>query len=279
MTNFQSRLLIGTIYVGATVGMIIWNQLTAWTFLGLIQLACLFEFYRLTTTLSSLVKWISLFTGSVVFGMVIANQDSTVNIGALVYMIIPLILLNLVVLLTTPQHYFLKNTLAVLAGWIYVSLPFGFLARIGNLIFDPSNTDLLPYYSLQILVIFILIWLSDTFAYLAGRAFGKHPLWKSVSPKKTIEGFLGGMVATVAVAWFLVPNWVELSAMEAAILAVIVVVTGTLGDLFESQIKRSLGIKDSGTALGGHGGFLDRFDSILFAAPACYVYLRFLAVM
>lgn len=128
---------------------------------------------------------------------------------------------------------------------------------------------------------FILLWSSDTFAYLSGRAFGKHPLFPRVSPKKTWEGSIGGAVLTVGMSLLisLVFHW--LLMWPAIIMALVIVIFGTIGDLVESMLKRSLDIKDSGNILPGHGGILDRFDSLLFSAPfvmvAFFVYILLVA--
>jgi phosphatidate cytidylyltransferase len=123
-------------------------------------------------------------------------------------------------------------------------------------------------------------WSNDSFAYLAGRFFGKHKLFERISPKKTWEGFFGGVVGSIFFAYILsilFPMWTgyDVSFLTYAILAVITSITSTYGDLAESMIKRNLQIKDTGTALPGHGGFLDRFDGLIFSLPACTLYLTF----
>jgi phosphatidate cytidylyltransferase len=123
--------------------------------------------------------------------------------------------------------------------------------------------------------LYLVIWASDTGAYYVGTAFGKHRLYEKISPKKSVEGLLGGVLASVLVAvlckLWLVPS---LGIIEAAVLGAVLALAGTAGDLSESLIKRSAGVKDSGTIIPGHGGILDRMDSMLFAAPVLFFYLR-----
>lgn len=125
---------------------------------------------------------------------------------------------------------------------------------------------------------FLLIWATDTFAYVAGRAMGKHPLAPSISPKKTWEGAIGGAVAAVVVAVVLKKLLLGFLAWpHVIVLALICGVVSQLGDLAESQLKRSVGAKDSGTLLPGHGGMLDRFDAMTVAAPLVYLYMAHVA--
>ena len=124
-----------------------------------------------------------------------------------------------------------------------------------------------------VLLVFVLLWANDTFAYLTGRLLGKHKLFERISPGKTIEGSIGGLVLTLAgiIVFSHYVDW--LSLWQAIGLGLIAVVFGTLGDLCESMLKRQAGVKDSGNLIPGHGGILDRFDSVLFAVPFVFVYL------
>jgi phosphatidate cytidylyltransferase len=126
---------------------------------------------------------------------------------------------------------------------------------------------------------FVLIWAMDTFAYLSGKWLGKRKLAPLISPNKTIEGFLGGALMTLLIALFIIPLFSEELSRPALLgMAVITVIGGTLGDLYESKLKRRIDVKDSGNLIPGHGGILDRLDSYLFIMPltALYLYLLIL---
>lgn len=126
-----------------------------------------------------------------------------------------------------------------------------------------------------IMLLFLTVWLGDTMAYFAGRAFGRHKLYAKVSPKKTVEGGIGGLAGSIGGA-FLARAWLlpELSPLDCIALGVGAAVLEQAGDFCESLFKRSLGVKDSGALLPGHGGMLDRVDGLLFAAPFILLYLR-----
>jgi phosphatidate cytidylyltransferase len=124
-----------------------------------------------------------------------------------------------------------------------------------------------------IMGIFILIWVNDSFAYLVGRSIGKAKLFPSVSPKKTVEGAIGGLLFSLAAAFLMARYEPSISSSQWMLLAVVIVVSGDLGDLVESKLKRLAGVKDSGALLPGHGGMLDRLDSLVFAAPFAYLTL------
>ena len=127
--------------------------------------------------------------------------------------------------------------------------------------------------------LFILLWSSDTFAYVWGRLLGKNKLLPKVSPGKTIEGFMGGLVTTVGVGYVLSLYWPALSTTQWLVSAALISTFGVVGDLIESALKRQRGVKDSGNLMPGHGGMLDRFDGLLLAAPVYFVFLKALAVI
>lgn len=148
---------------------------------------------------------------------------------------------------------------------IYTTLPFGFALGLPS--FDNSDHS----FSMEVFFLFILIWSSDTFAYFTGKFFGKHKMAPKISPKKTWEGFAGGVVLTIILAFFIEKlhpdlrgNWI--------VVGFLVSVFAPLGDLVESQLKRTFGVKDSGNIIPGHGGILDRLDSFMICAPVVYLY-------
>lgn len=148
----------------------------------------------------------------------------------------------------------------------YLSSAFVFLISIAN--FNHAFSPLL------LLGAFILVWINDTFAFLVGKQFGKQKLFPSISPKKTVEGFLGGLFFACVVSYFIAKFTDTLDFSHWLILAIVISVSGTLGDLIESKFKRQAQVKDSGVIMPGHGGLLDRLDSIIFAAPFVYLFLR-----
>lgn len=148
----------------------------------------------------------------------------------------------------------------------YLSSGFVFLISVAN--FQQTFTPLL------LLGSFILVWVNDTFAFLVGKNFGRQKLFPSVSPKKTVEGFLGGLFFSCIASYFIAEYIETLNFTNWLILAIIVSVFGTIGDLIESKFKRQANVKDSGVIMPGHGGLLDRLDSIIFAAPFIFLYLR-----
>ena len=168
-------------------------------------------------------------------------------------------------------------------GQMYIAVP---LSMICVLAFNPSQDGTPIFNNTVPLSVFIFLWLNDTGAYCCGSIFGKHKLFERVSPKKTWEGTIGGVVLAVVVGAVIGAITVSdgegdklTSALVFAGLAMVVAVFGTLGDLVESLFKRTIGVKDSGNILPGHGGMLDRFDSSLLAIPAAVIYFYTLSVL
>lgn len=149
---------------------------------------------------------------------------------------------------------------------IYVFMGFSFALGLPS--FEPSQ----EYgFGWEAFMLFVLIWSSDSFAYFAGRMFGKHKMAPKISPKKTWEGFIGGVVCTLILGFFIEQKIPEMRG-NWTIIGLLVSIFAPLGDLVESQLKRTFGVKDSGNIIPGHGGVLDRLDSFIICAPAIYLY-------
>ena len=168
-------------------------------------------------------------------------------------------------------------------GLFYIIIPVLLLVRMGfsNILGANGKHSLSSSFIYSALIpcaIIFSIWINDTMAYIVGSLIGKTPFSK-ISPKKTWEGTIGGgllCVAVIALLGYFVPVAAILPVKHWIIVAALCAIFGTMGDLFESKLKRMAGIKDSGSFMPGHGGFLDRFDSLLWAAPVVWLYLRFL---
>ena len=189
------------------------------------------------------------------------------------------IVLFLVLLVSIKCLLFLFNenqtTLSSYSKYVYligyIILPFLLITKIpfGKVGYNPKI----------IISIFILIWTNDTFAYIVGKSIGKRKLFEKVSPKKTIEGFVGGVVFAVLASYIISKYYIEIVESNTfiwIITALIVSIFGTIGDLIESKFKRIAGVKDSGSIMPGHGGILDRLDSVIFATPIIFLFYQIL---
>lgn len=277
MNNFIVRTITGILFVAVVVCSFLRPQamvllfalitgLTIWEFTGLVN-------EREKVTVNRLISTVA----GVYFFFAVAGFSSDLTPSAVfipyLVSIIYLMVAELYLKNEDPIHDWAYTMMAQL----YIALPFSLL---NTLAFHLTPQGLVTYDAVLPLSVFVFLWMNDTGAYLCGSLLGKHKLFPRISPGKSWEGSIGGgiLVITVAVlVWYLTEqyqlNQLGLSALEWAGLGLTVVIFGTWGDLVESLFKRTLGIKDSGNILPGHGGMLDRFDSSLLAIPAAVVYL------
>lgn len=206
----------------------------------------------------------AVFSAFVIYTLLAGISLGWTSTESLVF-IIPLVVIQVSIELFNPHHDFTKMA-ALVFGQLLVGGAFGLL---------PQISMVLGYYEFMIpLGFFIFLWVNDTGAYLTGKNLGKTKLIPKVSPGKTIEGFLGGVGFTLSAAFivsYLNPDVLE--SKDWMVFALIVAVFSNFGDFAESMLKRQYGVKDSGVALPGHGGILDRFDGILLAVPMLFFYL------
>lgn len=182
----------------------------------------------------------------------------------LIFGIIPFLILPIINLFYHPERIIHSFT-STFSGLIYIYLPLSII---------PFISFYKGHYDYEILIgIFAILWTYDSFAYIFGVWLGRHKIFPKVSPKKSWEGLAGGLIFALVVSWILGLLSSILSLNNWVIIATIIVAAGTIGDFFESALKREAGVKDSGTIMPGHGGILDRIDSILFSVPFLYLYL------
>jgi len=205
------------------------------------------------------------------------------QVGNAEWMIAFSTLIVLVILLETVLFHSttsIMDAVTSIAGVLYFGFPFAYMAMLRDMqpeVMLSTSLGALPFGAALIWIMFIGTWASDTFAYFTGSAFGRHKLCPSISPNKTVEGFLGSVVGTTAsVAGLGV--FFSLPVKELALLGLAISILATLGDLVESVAKRYTGIKDSGNIIPGHGGIWDRFDSVLFTAPLVYYFVKFVGL-
>lgn len=285
MNNFTKRTLFGALYVAAVVAACLWG---APYFFGalfaVLAVMSVREFLVITHTdrlirvegmVLAFLLFVSLWGGS----LFLTVTDSTTAAPLIrsishytFFLWLFLALVSVIVELFHKAPNPIENWGLLFSSQMMVALPFGLM------------NVLLAHSGWLLLSLFILIWLNDTGAYCFGSLLGKHKMFPRVSPGKTWEGLIGGAVVALAAGYFLLADpchltGLEFSLFQALLLSLLVVVFGTLGDLTESLLKRTLGIKDSGLFLPGHGGFLDRFDSVLMASFAWSLALLLFAIL
>ena len=276
MNNFWTRVLTGAVFLAVMIiGTLVIILLPI--LLLTIIILCLLEFYKILKKNNyNPQTWRGIILGIILF--ILATIQATNGSLYEFYKFLPIpvtwiisyfFLLFIIELFRNKPNPILNIALTLL-GIIYIVVPIILLYAI---ILDPINNLDETSHTLILLGYFILIWSNDTFAYLVGRVIGKHKLFERISPKKTWEGTIGGLLFTQGMAYVISIYFTELAPIHWHAIALIVSVFGTLGDLVESMFKRSLGVKDSGTILPGHGGILDRFDGVLLSSPFVVTYL------
>jgi phosphatidate cytidylyltransferase len=268
LNNFLKRSLTGIAFVTTLLAGTIIHPIGFAILFAAILFFALSEFYNLAEKASfAPQKKIGIAFG-VLFFVTCFLAASGIIPSNLVLIFIPLLLFVLIGELFRKENNTLKNSAITIAGLIYVALPFSLLNFIVL-----SGTQNSTFYPWILTGLFFIIWVYDSMAYIFGSLLGKHKIATKISPKKSWEGLIGGTIFAVIMGIVNAVLFQEISMINWIVIAILAVIFGTLGDFFESKFKRELNIKDSGNILPGHGGLLDRFDSLLFAAPVVFVWL------
>lgn len=277
MGETLKRAISGAVYILLLLASILYSTESFLILFGIFLFISLFEFCNLI----KINKIIPIILGTLIYGLItyFSNYDHTKSFDIPT---LDLFLLTITLLISIKCIVFLFDTnqkISIISKYIYllgyITLPFVFITKISFGVND---------YNPKIIIgLFILIWSNDTFAYIVGKSIGKHKLYEKISPKKTIEGFFGGLIFAIFAGYliskFLIQpseQFSEKSILIWMVIAAIVGIVGTIGDLIESKFKRIAGVKDSGKIMPGHGGILDRLDSVIFVAPFIFLFYKIL---
>lgn len=272
MSNLLKRSIWGVLYVVIMMGGILLHPIAFAVVFGTLLFFTQYEFYamveeaghkiyRLPGTLLGLLFFL------VCFGLSIGFLPRPFE-----FIFIPILLTLFIIELFRSNKLTLQNSGITVLGFVYIATPFGLM----NFVVHTSATGHSTVYYPWILAgVFFILWVNDSFAYMIGTALGKHKLCPKISPAKSWEGLIGGGVFAIIMGIVNAVLFQQISMFSWIVIAILTVSFGTLGDLFESKIKREIGAKDSGNILPGHGGFLDRLDSLLFVIPAVFLWLIF----
>ena len=276
--TFRTRALTALVFVAVMAVGLLWNQWSFFLLFSVVHFGCWIEFNRLIDkinpdykevtplhrTVLALAGWCLMlyFTNNDLRIATVRLTEVGLWVGLVMLFVVPLLIA------TRERQFFLKNMGYALVGLIYISLPLGLLIDLRN---GWMEGEYRMGLAVPLCIIFTL-WINDTMAYIVGSLIGKTPL-SPISPKKTWEGTIGGALLAIAVMSLIAYATNRLSVVNTAVIATLTAIAGTYGDLFESKLKRLAGVKDSGSIMPGHGGFLDRFDSLLFAATVVWFYV------
>ncbi len=268
VNNFSLRAITGILYVIATLAAIYLSPLTSAVLFLIVSVLSQLEFLRTFKGRAKPHIFLSVLSGILIYSGLALHGMDYITYRKLVMLFIPTGGVFIYELYRNKENPFL-NVGTTLMSITYIVIPIAFLNYTyfyGSLFPGPPFQFILAF--------FVFIWLNDTMAYVVGVLAGRTKLFPRISPKKTWEGFLGGLLFAMLAGWGCFMVFDSLSLYEWLGYAFLVAIFATFGDLIESMLKRDFEVKDSGSILPGHGGMLDRFDGVLLASPAVFLYLN-----
>jgi phosphatidate cytidylyltransferase len=276
LKNFIVRTLSGVVLLAVVLGGILFSKLSFGALVMLITVGGVWEFYGLAQKAGYKPQYVIGLTMAVVVILCSVSLMLSIHNELPSGMEAAIVLLPAVAILLLPAMFIcelytksetpIANIGATIMGLIYVALPMAMLPIIPILL---SPTEWQPW---SVIFYIFIIWANDVFAYLFGITLGKHRLFERISPKKSWEGFFGGLLGAMAMG-YVAAVVLDGNTYIWIGLALVAALSGVFGDLVESLFKRSVGVKDSGNILPGHGGWLDRFDALIFSLPFVFIYL------
>ena len=268
MNNFGKRIIFGLLYAFLVIASSYYGPLYFYILFFIFMIFSLYEFSKIIEQKSiyPYILAVTSFSSAIISNTNAIHLEEDILQKIIVAFFTTILFFTFITALVSSRKIAIQYLGRIFLSLIYIIIPFSLLIMIPYL----NHGD---HYNYTIIIgIFILIWSNDVFAYLIGKNFGKHKLIERVSPNKTIEGFFGGLFFTF-VAGYIISKYFGMSLQHWMVMAGIVGIFGVLGDLTESMFKRQAKIKDSSNFIPGHGGFLDRLDSIIFVSPFIFVYL------
>ncbi|MBK8443644.1 MAG: phosphatidate cytidylyltransferase [Sphingobacteriales bacterium] len=270
-STLRTRVITAFFFVVVMVAGIYLHPISLLLLLGAANVLCLMEFQlmirNITQNTSRYVAFERVYmavSGSILYLLIAFVMMEYCDTMYLIYLL-PLAFSFFIKELYSLSRSPFNKVSANVSSLLWITVPFAMAIGIAHIngYFDPNI----------LMGVFLLVWVNDSGAYLVGSRVGKHKFFERISPKKTWEGVAGGFVSAILCGFILSMIWTQLSRTEWLLCAMLSAVFGTIGDLVESLLKRSVQIKDTGSFLPGHGGFLDRFDAFIFAVPFVYTFL------
>ncbi len=294
---FKVRALSALVFVCIMLAGLLLNNWSFFTLFLIIQVGCLMEYQKLMRAIfpsyaqiSKVHQW-----GVLVVGVLMMTSLAPTDLTLPVYLqqklpaslqsvgirwmglkAMPVTLVLMMVADVFERKAQIKNVAISFFGFIYITISLSLFYAMRGMFLNSGMAMFFPNIELMVpILVLVTVWVNDTMAYIVGSFIGRTPI-SPISPKKTWEGTIAGVVLSVVILSFVAGQYIPIASKYLYMITFIASVMGNLGDLFESKLKRLAGVKDSGSMMPGHGGFLDRFDSVLFAGPFVWILLQFI---
>ena len=294
---FKVRALSAIVFVLIMLAGLLFNSWSYFALFLLIQIGCLYEYQKLMRVIfpsyqqiSKMHQW-----GVLVVGLFMMTSLAPTDIilpAAILQKLppayqgiglrwiglkaMPVALVLMMVADVFTRKADIRNISISFFGFIYISISLSLFYAMRGMFLNSAMSMFFPNIELMVpILVIVTVWVNDTMAYIVGSFIGRTPI-SPISPKKTWEGTIAGVVLSVVILSTVAGQFIPISTKYLYMITIVASVMGNLGDLFESKLKRLAGVKDSGSMMPGHGGFLDRFDSILFAGPFVWILLQFI---